>query len=192
MIKVYKSNSCVSVSARMKNGTNVRVSFTPITGKGSVFYTDNVRLQEALEKHPKFGRLFFLDGSATQSQSTGQGDDSATQSQSTGENDGEGLTREIKAMCNDDAKDYLAEKYGISRSKLRTRSQIEDAGTEYGIHFVWESAKKGNEDSATGSKGTCDETTCLRTAAQERENETPGRRPAAQDGDGVQADDGER
>ena len=179
MIKVYKSRSCVSVSARMKNGTNVRVSFTPITGKGSVFYTDNERLQEALEKHPKFGRLFFLDGSATQSQSTG-------------ENDGEGLTREIKAMCNDDAKDYLAEKYGISRSKLRTRSQIEDAGIEYGIRFVWESAKKGNEDSATGSKGTCEETACLRPAAQERENETPGRRPAAQDGDGVQADDGER
>ena len=157
MIKVYKSRSCVSVSARMKNGTNVRVSFTPITGKGSVFYTDNERLQEALEKHPKFGRLFFLDGSATQSQSTWQGDGSATQSQSTGENDEEVLTREIKAMCNDDAKDYLAEKYGISRSKLRSRVQIEAAAKANGIQFVWET-KKADEEPSEDEDGEGDVT----------------------------------
>lgn len=44
---------------------------------------------------------------------------------------------EIEFSCNDDAKDYLEEKYGYIRSKLRTRDDIIKAGKAHGLEIIF-------------------------------------------------------
>ena len=46
-------------------------------------------------------------------------------------------SNKMEFSCNEDAKDYLAEKYGVVKSKLLTRKAIEDAAKENGIDIVW-------------------------------------------------------
>ena len=163
MLKKYKSKSCISLSVALPTGGTTHVSFNPVTGGGSVFYTSNEKIQAGLEKHPKFGRLFTLDVAAAVPQPTEQhrtgkaavtkpknveqsvpkgdnvlqnGDDSdgKTVSHST---DDEVELKPVEMSCNDDAKDYLVDKFGISRTKLRNRTQIEESGKANGIKFVW-------------------------------------------------------
>ena len=39
--------------------------------------------------------------------------------------------------CNDDAKDYMADKFGVSRSKMRSRADIEKVAAENGVKIIW-------------------------------------------------------
>ena len=43
----------------------------------------------------------------------------------------------FKATSNDDAKDYLAETFGVNRSKMRSRKSIEDVAKENGVTIEW-------------------------------------------------------
>ena len=61
-------------------------------------------------------------------------DDSNAEEENTTE--AEGNVTKITITCLDDAKDYLSEKFGISRTKLRSKKAIEEAAAENGIEFV--------------------------------------------------------
>lgn len=61
-MKKYKAKTDVSINVTLQNGRNTRISFSPLTAGGSVFYTDDKEIQDALERHYKFGKLFTLDG----------------------------------------------------------------------------------------------------------------------------------
>ncbi len=52
----------------------------------------------------------------------------------------ESTETEVEFSTNDEAKQYLESQFGIQRSKLRTRADIEKAGMQYGvkIYFVSE------------------------------------------------------
>ena len=148
MLKKYKSKSCVSLSVVLPTGGTTHISFNPITGGGSVYYTNNEKIQAGLEKHPKYGKLFKLENEVTPSveavKPSGKAEGTTAEKP---DGDAAGTTaadktagtalKEIKMSCNDDAKDYLVEKFGISRTKLRSRAQIEAAGISNGIKFVW-------------------------------------------------------
>ena len=56
-MKVYKAKSHIALNVVTNEG-NAHISFSPVTGGGSEFYTKDEALQAALEKHPKFGKLF--------------------------------------------------------------------------------------------------------------------------------------
>jgi hypothetical protein len=150
MLKKYKSKSCVSLSVILPTGGTTHISFNPVTGGGSVFYTDNAKIQAGLEKHPKFGKLFTLDGAVTKSKPLDKKlknieypkaekadpvQDQVSKDEATVTDDAK--LKEVEMTCNDDAKDYLVDKFGISRTKLRNRTQIEEAGKAKGIKFVW-------------------------------------------------------
>ena len=45
--------------------------------------------------------------------------------------------KEVKVNVNDDAKDYLETNFGVIRSKLRTRADIDKIAAENGIKFVF-------------------------------------------------------
>ena len=53
------------------------------------------------------------------------------------ENDIKAEVTQIKAECNDDAKDYLESHFGTVRSKLRTRADIISVAAQYGVEFVF-------------------------------------------------------
>lgn len=98
------------------NGSNVHVSFTPQTGGGSVFYTDDNALAEALEKHVRFGRLFKKAAEPVKVEVV-----KAVVAEP------EMKENEKTFACYEDAKDYLVDTFGISRTKLRSKTAIDAA-----------------------------------------------------------------
>lgn len=127
MLKKYEAKSQVNLSVQLGSGATAHVCFTPKTMGGSVFYTNDAALQEGLENHPRYGRLFKLVSAVEEAPAVVAP---------------EPKKEDVKTMSfrnNEDAKDYFADQYGISRSKLRSRAAIEEAATAHGINLVWES-----------------------------------------------------
>ena len=160
MLKKYKAKSFISISVTLATGGNTHISFSPVTGGGSVYYTENEKIQAGLEGHPKYGKLFTLEetvANATGTTAKAAGTtakaagttakavvpqpttEEGTQQGAEGASDGEGTgsVYELKAACNDDAKDWLADKFGVSRSKMRSRQDIEKVAEDNGVKVVW-------------------------------------------------------
>jgi len=55
----------------------------------------------------------------------------------TAEAGGEHLPQEVEFDNNEDAKDYFAEHYGVSRTRLRTRSAIEEVANSLNVKVTW-------------------------------------------------------
>ena len=176
--KKYIAKSHISLSVRVTDKASAHITFSALTGGGSVFYTDDENLQQALEKHHKFGKLFKEDKTFTEQTAVKKAkaatpvkveattkpattpnptednnaednnaddntpinptesdmDDSNAEEDNTTE--AEGNVTKITITCLDDAKDYLSEKFGISRTKLRSKKAIEEAAADNGIEFV--------------------------------------------------------
>lgn len=45
--------------------------------------------------------------------------------------------KQVEVHCNDDAKDYLADNFGVVKSKLRNKEIIASVAATYGIEFVY-------------------------------------------------------
>ena len=136
MIKKYTSKSTIAINVSLGEGKNIHVSFGAVTGSGSVYYTNDEALQAALEKHHQYGRLFKL-------QETIDEQPASVDSPESGEEATDKPTETLHADAGsvvhvdglDDAKEYLCEHFGISRTKLRTKASIIGAATTNGIVF---------------------------------------------------------
>ena len=132
------------MSVALSTGGSTHIRFAAITGTGSVYYTNNAVIQEGLEKHPKYGKLFTLE-SATEEGGEREPVAGASGAVADGESRGNGIAAqneeaEMKVKefsTNEDAKDYFAEKFGASRTKLMTRKAIEEYGKQQGVEVVW-------------------------------------------------------
>lgn len=124
--KKYTAKTHVSLSLPMGEKVNAHVSFTPITGGGSVFYTSNEALQSALEKHPKYGRLYKLDTLYQAKKVVADPQPIVVKKEAT----------EVHVTCLDDAKDYLSDRLGISRTKLRSAESIKKAAVANNVKFI--------------------------------------------------------
>lgn len=182
MLKKYQSKSSISLSVLMNTGKSVHVSFDSLTGGGSIFYTDDEELQEALAKHHKYGRLFKevelvkpvaepapkqkpvvkeeevedvedideVDDTEdevdeTEYETTEENaEDEATEDEATEENAEEvqeqeapvATGKQIHVTNLEDAKNYLADNLGVSRTKLRSKKAILEVAEANGIVFV--------------------------------------------------------
>lgn len=163
--KIYTSKSEISIKVLLDNGKTVRVAFTPRTMGSSVFMTDDEELQKAIEGHKEYGKLFVCKNAgqvitATASQPTGQTDadvalvggtaptagqqtmDSGQQGEGAAD-EGQGPTTKVVPVGSiQEAKDYLADKFDITRSSIKTRATIEAAALSVGVVFDWVSDKK--------------------------------------------------
>ena len=136
MKKKYVSKSHVAVSVLTGNG-NVHISFTPKTGGGSVYYTESEDIQKGLRSHPRYGKLFKEDDSeelleAAKAKAAAEAEEMKKKAPKKTDS---GMTK-IEVACLDDAKDYLVDKFGISRTKLRTKTAIMDAAKKNKIEFT--------------------------------------------------------
>lgn len=61
MIKTYKANTNISINVVLPSKKNLHITFTPLSNGSSVFTTDNEELQQSIENHYKFGKLFKLN-----------------------------------------------------------------------------------------------------------------------------------
>lgn len=128
MTKKYLAKRDVSLTARLKNGKGLHVSFCSLTGGGSVYYTSDADVQDALERHPYYGKLFTLAGEEEEAAKPQAAEATKTEAE------GEQLKTRL-VSCIDDAKDILADEYGIGRSKLKTKALVEAAAKQAGIKF---------------------------------------------------------
>lgn len=117
----------------VRNGKSIHVTFTPQTGGGSVFYTDDPSVAKALESHYKFGKLFKKAEEKVQAPSAIPVAKAAEKVPAKAEVKKE---RTLTFPCYEDAKDYLVETYGISRTKLRSQTAIEAAAKANNIKLV--------------------------------------------------------
>ena len=136
MIKKYTSKSTIAINVRLGDGKNIHVSFGAVTGGGSVYYTNDKALQAALEKHHQYGRLFKLQETIDEqpaSVDSPEGGEEATARPTDTLHADAGSMVHVDGL--DDAKEYLCEHFGISRTKLRTKKSILDAASSSGIAF---------------------------------------------------------
>lgn len=128
----FKSKSHVAINVVMPGGANAHIAFMEVTGGGSVYYTNNPDVASALRQHSKFGRLFkeveVIEKPVVKKQSAPKAESQQAA--------GDGL-KEMEFKNNEDAKDYLAERYGISRSKMKTRAAIEESAKGVGLKVKW-------------------------------------------------------
>lgn len=129
----YIAKTDIALSVMMNNGKSTHVKFTPVTGGGSVFYTKDAELAQALEKHYKFGKLFRK----AQEQPPVQIAPVSSPSKATPADDNS-KKKTMTFACYEDAKDYLVETFGISRTKLKKQADIISAAKANGIDVVIE------------------------------------------------------
>lgn len=135
MLKKYTSKTHPSVNIVLPSGKSLHVSFTPITGGSSVYYTKDENIQKGLEGHYKFGKLFKLAATIDEEKLAAE-KKAKEEAAKNAAAEGEGTLKEIKVACVDDAKDYLSEKYGVSRTKIRSIKAVQESAATFGIVFV--------------------------------------------------------
>ena len=62
-MKKYIAKTNVSINVVLPNGANRHIAFSALTGGGSVFYTEDADISQAMERHYRFGKLFRADPS---------------------------------------------------------------------------------------------------------------------------------
>ena len=158
MIKTYKANTNVSINVVLASKKNLHITFSPLSNGNSTFTTDNEEIMNAIERHYNFGKLFRLH--STQDESTkavelpGNKEEHTDKTvpgivddndENTGKGENDNKTNEgaenkptlKKVAVSDlaDAKDYLADTFGISRTALRSMKSIIEQAAAHGIEF---------------------------------------------------------
>ena len=133
MTKKYTSYSTISISVLLPNGGRAHVSFTPVTGGSSMYITKDKNMQDALESHVSFGKLFKLAKVIDENK---EAEKAAPKAKAEPKKE-EKKAIDVVVTCSEDAKEYLADKFGLSRSKLRNREQIMAAGEANGVNFIF-------------------------------------------------------
>ena len=91
--------------------------------------TDDKELQSAIEKHYRFGTLFVVDNiySEQEQQKT---------KRKAMDVKVEPKIEEVTITCLDDAKEYLSDRFGISRTKMNSMKAIEEHAKANNIKFI--------------------------------------------------------
>lgn len=121
---VSKSHACLSVV--LDSGNSVHVSFTEVTGGSSVLYTNDEAIIKGLRRHPRYGKLFKEEKEAPVVKAP-----VAKEKAKAPEKD------VIPFATLEDAKDYFSDRYGVSRSKMRTMAAVEDVAKSHGVDITW-------------------------------------------------------
>ena len=123
MTKRYTSSARVVIGIATDNGGYARIAFNPLTGGGSYFETSDEKLQSAIERHTGYGKSFVGH----------EVEEAPAPAPVKQEKEG---PKKVNVASLDDAKDYLAERFGYSRTKLRSKAAILAAAEESGIEFT--------------------------------------------------------
>lgn len=138
MQKTYKSKSFLSISVSMGKMTiqDLQVSDKTVTkdvfkhitfepdSSGYAYYsTDDEEEQKAIEAHPLFNKMFVLKDAPT---STVAKKAAAVPVEK----------KEVEVTSAADAKQYLVDTFGISRTKIQSTADIKKYAEQNGVVFV--------------------------------------------------------
>ena len=132
MKKYYSSDSHIAINVLLENGNSMHIAFTPISNGGSTYNTEVEVIQNALENHYRYNDLFVLD----REEDTNVPIEEPTQNTEEDPNQAEESNiRKVKVHDLGEAKDYLAETFGVSRTSLRGQKAILEAAKANNIEF---------------------------------------------------------
>lgn len=126
MMKKYVAKSCVSINIMLNSGKSKHIAFTPQSDGGSIYYTSSPAIQDALKRHYKYGSLFREEAVIPAAKPA------AAASAATGTANGK---KTVVVTDAEDAKNYLCEQFGYSRTKIRTLTAIREAAESKNIEF---------------------------------------------------------
>lgn len=132
MKKYYSSDSHIAINILLENGNSMHIAFTPISNGGSTYNTEVEVIQNALENHYRYNDLFVLD---REEDTNAPIEESVTDSEQNSKQDEEDEVRKVKVNDLGEAKDYLAETFGVSRTSLRGQKAILEAAKANNIEF---------------------------------------------------------
>lgn len=126
MTKTYKSGSDISINVILSDKKNLHISFTPSSDGTSTYTTKDASVQAAIEKHYRFGKLFRLERVEDERKPK----EKPVQAAPVKNNE------EISVPDLSVAKDILADRFGISRTLLRTKDAIIEHAAAHGVVFT--------------------------------------------------------
>jgi hypothetical protein len=131
MTKHYISDSHIAINVTLDGGESMHLSFIALSNGGSVFSTDSEELQNAIERHYRFGDLFLLDR-MEESKKTSE---TANEEYTSVKESEDGNIQKITVNDLGEAKNYLADTLGISRTSLRSLKTILEVAKANNIEF---------------------------------------------------------
>lgn len=133
MRKTYKANTNISLNVFLpESQKNLHVAFCGLSNGSSVFTTDDEQVQDGLERHYKFGKLFKLIATTDPVEEEAA---ATAAEEAKAEAQSDGLER-VELSDWDSAKDYLADRFGLTRTTLRSHKAITDAAKANGIEII--------------------------------------------------------
>ena len=131
MYKKYQAGTDLSFSVMVDN-ERVRVVFDGKTMGCSIYGTRDEKLQKAIESHYWFNDKFFLVEAVDEKKEAAEAKKRAAAK--TKKKAAEEKKTHIVTDF-EDARDYLAETFGVSRSKLKTKEDILSIAKEKGVEI---------------------------------------------------------
>lgn len=131
MYKKYQAGTDLSFSVMVGN-ERVRVVFEGKTMGCSIYGTRDEKLQNAIESHYWFNDKFFLKEAVDEKKEAAEAKKRAAAK--TKKKSAEEKKTHIVTDF-EDARDYLAETFGVSRSKLKTKEDILSIAKEKGVEL---------------------------------------------------------
>lgn len=131
MFKKYQAGSDLAFSVMVGN-ERMRIVFEGKTMGNSIYMTRDPKVQKAIESHYWFKDKFFLVETIDEKKEAAEAKKKAAAKAKKKVAD-EKKTHLVTDV--EDAKEYLAETYGVSRSKMKTKEDILDIAKEKGVEL---------------------------------------------------------
>lgn len=131
MFKKYQAGSDLAFSVMVGN-ERMRIVFEGKTMGSSIYMTRDQKVQKAIESHYWFKDKFFLVECIDEKKEAAEAKKKAAAKAKKKVAD-EKKTHIVTDV--EDAKEYLAETYGVSRSKMKTKEDILDIAKEKGVEL---------------------------------------------------------
>lgn len=131
MLKIYRASSDVCFNIGYKRGFK-RVSFHGKSTGGSVYYTRDEDEQRGIEAHPWFGGLIRLEETVDEAKEAAE-EKRRTEAKAKKAKEESRIVKEVSSLA--EAKDYLADKTGVSRTKMRDKASILQIAAEHNIEL---------------------------------------------------------
>lgn len=130
MFNKYQAGTDLAFSV-MVGDERMRIVFEGKTMGSSVYMTRDPKVQKAIESHYWFNDKFFLAESIDEKKEAAEEKKKAAKAKKKVAD--EKKTHIVTDV--EDAKDYLAETYGVSRSKMKTKEEILAIAQEHGVEL---------------------------------------------------------
>lgn len=130
MFNTYQAGTDLAFSVMVGN-ERMRIVFEGKTMGSSVYMTRDPKVQKAIESHYWFNDKFFLAESVDEKKEAAEAKKKAAAK--TKKKVDEKKTHIVTDV--EDAKEYLAETFGVSRSKMKTKEDILAIAKEKGVEL---------------------------------------------------------